>query len=47
MEEVLDIPDLSDREIDVLKANLDHFVVTPSKPALIEGGDRVDPGIYR
>jgi photosystem II PsbU protein len=47
VEEVLDIPELSDREIDVLKANLDNFVVTPSEPALIEGGDRVNPGIYR
>lgn len=47
VEEVLDIPGLSDREIDVLKDNLDHFVVTPSEPALIEGGDRINPGIYR
>ena len=47
VEEVLDIPGLSEREIDLLKANLDNFVVTPSEPALIEGGDRINPGIYK
>ena len=47
VEDVLNIPGLSDREINLLKANLDNFVVTSSEPALIEGGDRINPGIYR
>lgn len=45
--DVLEIPGLSDREIDLLKSNLDHFVVTPPEPALTEGGDRINPGIYK
>ncbi|MGD1856801.1 MAG: photosystem II complex extrinsic protein PsbU [Leptolyngbyaceae cyanobacterium] len=47
VEDVLKMPNLSDREIDILKANLENFVVTPPEPALIEGGDRIDPGIYK
>ncbi|NEQ48079.1 MAG: photosystem II complex extrinsic protein PsbU [Leptolyngbya sp. SIOISBB] len=47
VEDVLNIPGLSDREIDLLKANLDNFVVMPSEPALTEGGDRINPGIYK
>lgn len=47
VEDVLDIPGLSDRELNLLKANLDNFVVTPSEPALIEGGDRINPGVYK
>ena len=47
VEDVLNIPDLSDREIDLLKANLDNFVVMPPEPALTEGGDRINPGIYK
>lgn len=47
VEDVLDIPGLSDREVDLLKANLDNFVVTPPEPALTEGGDRINPGIYK
>ncbi len=47
VEDVLNMPGLSDREIDILKANLENFVVTPSEPALIEGGDRINPGVYK
>jgi photosystem II PsbU protein len=47
VEDVLNIPGLSDRELDLLKANLDSFVVTPPEPALTEGGDRINPGIYK
>ncbi len=47
VEDVLNIKGLSDRELDILKANLDNFVVTPPKPALIEGGDRINPGVYK
>ena len=47
VEDVLNIPGLSDREVDRLKANLDNFVVTAPEPALIEGADRINPGIYK
>ena len=47
VEEVLDMPGLSNRELEILKANLDNFAVTPPEPALIEGGDRINPGVYR
>lgn len=47
VEDVLNIKGLSDRELDILKANLDNFVVTPPEPALIEGGDRINPGVYK
>ncbi|NER78822.1 MAG: photosystem II complex extrinsic protein PsbU [Leptolyngbya sp. SIO1D8] len=47
IEDVLNIPGLSEPELDLLKANLDNFVVTPPEPALIEGGDRINPGIYK
>ncbi|MDJ0703939.1 MAG: photosystem II complex extrinsic protein PsbU [Leptolyngbyaceae cyanobacterium MO_188.B28] len=47
VEDVLNMPGLSDRELEILKANLDNFAVTPPEPALIQGGDRINPGIYK
>ena len=47
VEDVLEIKGLNNRELDILKANLDNFVVTPDEPALTEGGDRINPGIYK
>lgn len=47
VEDVLNIPRLTEQQKDVLRANLDHFAVTEPEPALIEGGDRYNPGIYR
>ena len=47
VEDVLNIPGLSDREMELLQANFDNFVVTPPEPALTEGGDRINPGIYK
>ncbi len=47
VEDVLNIPGLSNREREILQANLDNFVVRPPEPALIEGGDRINPGIYK
>ena len=46
VEEVLDIPGLSDRQKQRLESNLDKFVVTPSSDELNEGGDRLNPGLY-
>lgn len=47
VEDVLDIPGLTERQRDVLRANLDKFTVTPPEDALVEGGDRFNNGIYR
>ena len=45
--EVLDLPSLSDRERDIIEANIDSFTVTPPDPALVEGADRYNNGVYR
>lgn len=47
VEAVLDIPDLSDREIDIIKSHLNEFAVTTPDPALVEGADRFNNGVYR
>jgi photosystem II PsbU protein len=46
-EDVLDIPGLSERQIAILKDNLDNFTVTPPDPALVEGADRFNNGVYK
>ncbi len=47
VEEVLQIPGLSDKQKDLLRDNLDKFTVTPADSALIEGDDRINNGIYK
>ena len=47
VEEVLQLPGLTDRQISILKANLDNFTATPPDPALVEGADRFNNGVYR
>ena len=47
VEDVLDIPGLSDRQKQVLQANLDKFTVTDVESAFTEGDDRYNNGIYR
>lgn len=47
VEDVLDIPGLTERQREVLQANLDKFTVTDPEAALVEGGDRFNNGIYR
>jgi photosystem II PsbU protein len=47
VEDVLKIPGLTESQKELLQKNLDHFTVTAPEPALIEGGDRYNPGIYR
>ncbi|MFH7243835.1 MAG: photosystem II complex extrinsic protein PsbU [Spirulina sp.] len=47
VEDVLNIPGLSESEQTLLRANLKNFVVTPAEPALTEGEDRINPGIYK
>ena len=46
VEDVLDIPGLSDRQKERLQANLDNFVVTKSIPDFVEGDDRINNGYY-
>ncbi|MBE7380060.1 MAG: photosystem II complex extrinsic protein PsbU [Leptolyngbya sp. SIO1E4] len=47
VDEVLKISNLSDRERDIVESNLDNFTVTPPDPALVEGADRYNNGVYR
>jgi photosystem II PsbU protein len=47
VEDVFDMPELSERQKEVLQANLNNFTVTPPEDALVEGGDRFNNGIYR
>ena len=47
VEDVLDMPGLSERQIEILKNNLDNFAVTPPDPALVEGADRFNNGVYK
>jgi photosystem II PsbU protein len=46
VEDVLDIPGLSERQKELLQANLDKFTVSKSDPTFVEGGDRYNPGVY-
>lgn len=46
VEDVLKIPDLSERQKELLQEHLDDFAVTPQADVFNEGGDRYNPGIY-
>ena len=46
IEDVLDIPGLSDTQKSRLQANLDNFTVTEPSIELISGDDRINPGVY-
>lgn len=46
VEDVLNIPDLSERQKERLKENLDEFIVTEPEGAFVEGADRINPGVY-
>jgi photosystem II PsbU protein len=46
IEDVLDIPGLSDHQKELLQANLDKFTVTEPSDVFVEGGDRYNPGVY-
>ena len=47
VEDVLDMPGLTDKQVQVLKDNLDNFTVTVPDPALVEGADRFNNGVYK
>ncbi len=46
VEAVLDIPGLSERQKELLQANIDKFAVTNVEKVFNEGGDRYNNGIY-
>lgn len=47
VDDVFDMPGLTDRQIDVLRANLDRFTLSAPEDTFVEGGDRFNNGIYR
>ncbi|MGV0024125.1 photosystem II complex extrinsic protein PsbU [Phormidesmis priestleyi] len=47
VEDVLKIPGLSEKQKEVLQANLDNFTVSEVSKELVEGDDRINNGIYR
>jgi photosystem II PsbU protein len=47
VEDVLKIPGLSEKQKEVLQANLDNFTVSEVSRELVEGDDRINNGIYR
>lgn len=47
VEDVLDIPGLSERQKDTLRDNFDNFTVTDVETALVSGSDRYNNGVYK
>ena len=46
VEDVLNIPDLSAKQKEMLSANLDKFTLTATSDTFTEGGDRYNNGYY-
>ncbi len=46
VEDVLQIPELSERQKERLEENLDQFVVTDAEAAFVQGDDRINNGVY-
>jgi photosystem II PsbU protein len=46
VEDVLEIPGLSEHQKELLQANLDKFAITNVDETFVEGGDRYNNGIY-
>lgn len=47
VEDVLEIPGLTQQQKEILQSNLSNFTVTSVESALVEGADRINNGIYR
>lgn len=47
VDDVLKLEGLTDRQKEILQANLKNFTVTDVERALVEGDDRINNGIYR
>ena len=46
VDDVLDIPGLSNSQVKRLQANLEEFVITDVEASMNAGGDRYNPGLY-
>ncbi|MBE9181234.1 photosystem II complex extrinsic protein PsbU [Oculatella sp. LEGE 06141] len=46
VEDIFNMPGITERQKEILQANLDYFTVTQAENALTEGGDRYNNGIY-
>lgn len=47
VEDVLDLPGLTEPQLEILRNNLDNFTVTVPDSAFVEGGDRFNNGVYK
>jgi photosystem II PsbU protein len=47
VEDVLDLPGLTEQQKDILRSNMNNFTVSPPEDTFVEGGDRFNNGIYR
>jgi photosystem II PsbU protein len=47
VDDIFDIPGLTEAQKDTLDSHFDQFVLTDVEEALVEGGDRFNNGIYR
>ncbi|WP_421656020.1 photosystem II complex extrinsic protein PsbU [Leptothermofonsia sp. ETS-13] len=47
VDDVLKIPGLTEKQREILQANMQNFTVTDVEDALVEGADRFNNGIYR
>ncbi len=47
LEDVLNIPGLSETERNRIESNLDNFTISDPVPALVEGADRFNNGVYK
>ena len=47
IEDIFNIPGLSDTEIQRMKDNIDIFSISAPNPALVEGDDRYNNGVYK
>ncbi len=47
VEDVLDMPGLSESQQEVLRNNFSNFTTSPPEDTFVEGGDRYNNGIYR
>ena len=47
LEDILEIPGLSDVEQSRIRENMDVFTISPPNPALVEGDDRYNNGAYK
>lgn len=47
VDDILELPGLTQQQKEILRNNLSNFTVTSVESALVEGADRINNGIYR